>query len=169
MFSDEEVLAREGEDEEEERGDVLRDKVRWNKRTKNKQEDEDIGSAEEENYKHLTKKMSMIYTSTPRSLTIINRPWLKTQDDHVKAFKVYMAFSSPFEVHHVDTQYGSCPGAGVATTVVTNNIVTAAGVGVAKAIIVSNIPASQQRDNFLKMKNRKQDVSYLHSTKHLCA
>nr|GEX43914.1 phospholipase-like protein [Tanacetum cinerariifolium] len=67
------------------------------RRTKNKQEDEDIESGKEENYKHLTEKMSMIYTSTPRSLTIIDRPRLKIQDDHVKAFKVYAAFSSPSE------------------------------------------------------------------------
>nr|GFA00528.1 hypothetical protein [Tanacetum cinerariifolium] len=43
------------------------------RRTKNKQEDEDVGSGEEENYKHLTEKMSMIYTGTPRSLTIMDR------------------------------------------------------------------------------------------------
>ncbi|GKC76741.1 protein NDH-dependent cyclic electron flow 5, partial [Tanacetum coccineum] len=46
----------------------------FNDRTaKNKQEDEDIEGEEEENYKHLTEKMSMIYTSAPRSLTIMDR------------------------------------------------------------------------------------------------
>ncbi|KAK9079204.1 hypothetical protein SSX86_000874 [Deinandra increscens subsp. villosa] len=39
----------------------------------NGQEDEENEGEEEENYKHLTEKMSMIYTSAPRNLTIMDR------------------------------------------------------------------------------------------------
>ncbi|KAM0045325.1 hypothetical protein Hdeb2414_s0009g00302641 [Helianthus debilis subsp. tardiflorus] len=39
----------------------------------NRQEDEEIEGEEEDNYKHLTEKMSMIYTSAPRSFTIMDR------------------------------------------------------------------------------------------------
>ncbi|KAI3822732.1 hypothetical protein L1987_10329 [Smallanthus sonchifolius] len=40
---------------------------------KNRQEDEDIEGEEEDNYKHLTEKLSMIYTSAPRNFTIMDR------------------------------------------------------------------------------------------------
>ncbi|KAD4384333.1 hypothetical protein R6Q59_011642 [Mikania micrantha] len=40
---------------------------------KNRQKDEDIEGEEEGNYKHLTEKMSMIYTSAPRTFTIMDR------------------------------------------------------------------------------------------------
>ncbi|KAI3688067.1 hypothetical protein L1987_81773 [Smallanthus sonchifolius] len=40
---------------------------------KNRQEDEEIEGEEEDNYKHLTEKLSMIYTSAPRNFTIMDR------------------------------------------------------------------------------------------------
>lgn len=40
---------------------------------KSSQEDEEIEGEEEDNYKHLTEKMSMIYTSAPRNFTIMDR------------------------------------------------------------------------------------------------
>ncbi|KAK1429242.1 hypothetical protein QVD17_11448 [Tagetes erecta] len=40
---------------------------------KNSQDDEEIEGEEEDNYKHLTEKMSMIYTSAPRNFTIMDR------------------------------------------------------------------------------------------------
>lgn len=43
---------------------------------KNEQEDEEIEGEEEDNYKHLTEKMSMIYTSAPRNFTIMDRVFL---------------------------------------------------------------------------------------------
>ncbi|KAI3523202.1 hypothetical protein L1887_01260 [Cichorium endivia] len=39
----------------------------------NRQEDEEMEGEEEDNYKHLTEKLSMIYTSVPRSFTIMDR------------------------------------------------------------------------------------------------
>lgn len=43
------------------------------KTAKNGQDSEEIEGEEEDNYKHLTEKMSMIYTSAPRSFTIMDR------------------------------------------------------------------------------------------------
>ncbi|KAL4591792.1 hypothetical protein LXL04_004763 [Taraxacum kok-saghyz] len=44
-----------------------------NKTTKNNEEDEEMEGEEDDNYKHLTEKLSMIYTSAPRSFTIMDR------------------------------------------------------------------------------------------------
>ncbi|XP_071698376.1 protein NDH-DEPENDENT CYCLIC ELECTRON FLOW 5 [Rutidosis leptorrhynchoides] len=40
---------------------------------KNEQVNEDLEGEEDDNYKHLTEKMSMIYTSAPRNFTIMDR------------------------------------------------------------------------------------------------